>query len=138
MNCHIEEINDCLFAVNMGFINAGYIQELQPIDHSPGNISLTNQGAIIIDKASPLYPAMKRLLPELMEKRTGELQRMMQKYQASKMDALDDLIFNLCGWEIKRRSIRADYLKNHPVSIIDMIIKFCRKKVMKCQVFRQA
>lgn len=59
MNPNIEVITPELWAVNSGYIKAGWIQELTPV---PGLVSaneyasLTNDGIMILKKESPFYP----------------------------------------------------------------------------------
>ena len=115
MNRNIEVINENLWAVNMGYVESNFIQDLNLISgKTTGHINLTDKGTLIIDKASKLYPAMERLLPDIMQKTTDELQSVIECVQHPEaLDALDDLIVNLCGWELKRRSVREQWLIEH-------------------------
>lgn len=136
MNENIEVINECLWAVNMNYLKLDYIQELKLIKES-GHINLTDQGVLVIDKSSKLFPAMKMLLPKLMEKRTDELQSILDASENAVIsNSLDDLIINLCGWELKRRSVKNSYspdIKNNRMARF----KAYWKKVIKWVVFGQ-
>ena len=125
MNRNIEVINENLWAVNMQYLKEGYIEELKLIpDVEIGQINLSNTGKIILDSGARAYPA-------LMQKPTDEL---METMKMPKRDSLDGLCENVIGWELKRRCVKAEYMKNLTQSTFkNKFIKWIRKKVKICQ-----
>lgn len=116
MNKNIEVINENLWAVNIQYVKSGYINGLRIIpDTKTGQLNVTDAGIIVIDKASVLYPALKMLFLKIMHKTTDELEEILAKgIHMKTLDKVDDLLINVVGWEIKRRCVKADYLKRLP------------------------
>jgi|GEM_PF-986806 len=136
MNKNIEVINEHLWTVNMQYVKAGYIGGMKLLpDAKVEHINLTNAGIIVIDNSSKLYPALKLLFTKAMIKTNDELQAILDSVKnPDLLNALDDLMINVVGWEIKRRCIRADYLQSLPQpTFIDKLKKWIRKKVKLCQ-----
>ncbi len=132
MNRNIEVINEHLWAVNMQYVKAGYIDGMKLLpDKEYDQINLGGSGVIIIDKGSKLYPALKELFPVVMQKPTEELQLLLDGVKNPELlDALDDLCVNVVGWEIKRRCIKAEYDASLPQPTFkDKIKNWIRKKV---------
>lgn len=132
MNRNIEVINENLWAVNMQYLKEGYIEELKLIpDVEIGQINLSNTGKIILDSGARAYPALKKMFLIFMQKPTDEL---METMKMPKRDSLDGLCENVIGWELKRRCVKAEYMKNLTQSTFkNKFIKWIRKKVKICQ-----
>lgn len=132
MNRNIEVINENLWAVNMQYLKEGYIEELKLIpDVEIGQINLSNTGKIILDSGARAYPALKKMFLIFMQKPTDELMKTMKM---PKRDSLDGLCENVIGWELKRRCVKAEYMKNLTQSTFkNKFIKWIRKKVKICQ-----
>lgn len=128
MNRNIEVINENLYAVNMQYVKAGYIAEMKIIPNTKGGqINLSNTGKIILDKGAVGYPALKKLFLNCMKKTNEELIKIMT---IPAEDSVDDLCKNVVGWELKRRSIEAEYEASKPnLTYRDRFIKWIRKKV---------
>lgn len=128
MNRNIEIINDNLWAVNMQYVEEGYIEELQIIPNAQiGQINLGSDGVIILDKSSKAYLALKQLFQIYMKKSTEELQEILKK---PKIDSLDELCENVIGWEIIRRHIRDKNITTG-LGITEKIRKWIERKVIK-------
>lgn len=126
MNRNIEVINENLWAVNMQYLKEGYIEELKLIpDVEIGQINLSNTGKILLDSGARAYPALKKMFLVFMQKPTDELMEIMKM---PKRDSLDGLCENVIGWELKRRCVKAEYMKNSPqLTFKDKFIKWIRK-----------
>lgn len=117
MNPNIEIITPELWAVNSGYIKAGWIQELTPV---PGlesvneYASLTNDGIMILKKESPFYPILKQFVPKVMQHSNEELQLCHNLNNKAVLDDYEKLYLNVMEWEIERRRVRADYLNYLP------------------------
>ena len=117
MNPNIEVITPELWAVNSGYIKAGWIRELSPV---PGlesvnkYASLTNDGIMILKKESEFYPILKQLVPKIMLHTDEELQLCHKLNHKAVLDDYEKLYFNVMEWEIERRRVRADYLNRFP------------------------
>lgn len=128
MNKNIEVINENLYAVNMSYIKQGYMQELQLLpDSEPlGNVEMTDQGVILIDQASPIFPALRFAFGKVMEMQTWQLKKIMKDNSKKIQDNFDDLIIQVVGWELRRRAYieKLEFQKKH--TVINKII--CRIK----------
>lgn len=142
MNKNIEVINENLWAVNQQYVKQGYIQDLTNL---PGtspelqDISLTNDGIMILNKCSPIYDVLRKFVPRIMEHTDDQLKAAHEKMQkVKKPDAYEKMYLGVLGWEIKRRCVKAEYIASLPVPTLkDKIIGFLRKKVKKWHLFRQ-
>lgn len=117
MNPNIEVITPELWAVNSGYIKAGWIQELTPIpglESANKYASLTNDGVMILKKESEFYPILKQLVPKIMRHTNEELQLCYQLNNKAVLDDYEKLYLNVMKWEIERRRVRADYLNHIP------------------------
>lgn len=117
MNPNIEVISPELWAVNSGYIQAGWIQELTPVpglESTNEYASLTNDGIMILKKESEFYPILKQLVPKIMQHTDEELQLCQNLNSKAVLDSSEKLYLNVMEWEIKRRRVRVDYLKQHP------------------------
>lgn len=132
MNPNIEVITPELWAVNSGYIKAGWIQELTPV---PGlesvnkYASLTNDGIMILKKESEFYPILKQLVPKIMLHTDEELQLCHKLNQKAVFDDYEKLYLNVMEWEIERRRVRADYLYRFPRPTLKSRIKKLLQKV---------
>lgn len=131
MNPNIEVITPELWAVNSGYIKAGWIQELTPV---PGlesvneYASLTNDGIMILKKESPFYPILKQFVPKVMQHSNEELQLCHDLNNKAVLDDYEKLYLNVMEWEIERRRVRADYLNRLPrLTLKSRIKKFLQK-----------
>lgn len=116
MNRNIEVINENLWAVNQYFVKEGYIKELVTLPEcSPEkeDACLKEDGVLILNKASPVYEVCKKLMIRIMpysdEKLKGAFEQMAT---VENPDAYEFMYYHVLGWEIKRREVQADYLKN--------------------------
>lgn len=69
MNRNIEVINENLWAVNQEYVKQGYIKELSSLPRiTPElhNISLTNQGILVLNKGVPGYEMTKKFVIRIM------------------------------------------------------------------------
>lgn len=132
MNPNIEVITPELWAVNSGYIKAGWIQELTPV---PGlesvnkYASLTNDGIMILKKESEFYPVLKQLVPKIMRHTDEELQLCHRLNHKMVLDDYEKLYLNVMEWEIERRRVRADYLNRFPRPTLKCRIKKFLQKV---------
>lgn len=136
MNPNIEVITPELWAVNSGYIKAGWIQELTPVpglESANEYASLTNKGIMILKKESDLYPTLKHFLPVIMRHTDEELQLRNQVVNSKVvLDNYEKLYLNAMGWEIRRREVRAEYLNSLPrLTWKDKIRNFLRKVGVK-------
>lgn len=117
MNSNIEIITPELWAVNSGYIKAGWIRNLTPV---PGlnseneYASLTDDGIMILKKESAFYPLLKQFVPTIMRHTDEELQLCHRMSNKVGLEAYEKLYLNVVEWEIERRRVRADYLKQLP------------------------
>lgn len=135
MNRNIEVINENLLAVNIQYVKEGYVEELKFITtadkEKTDQIYLSNTGKIILDSGARAYPILKKMFLVFMQKPTDEL---METMKMPKRDSLDGLCENVIGWELKRRCVKAEYMKNLTQSTFkNKFIKWIRKKVKICQ-----
>ncbi len=117
MNPNIEVITPELWAVNSGYIKAGWIRELTPIpglESANKYASLTNDGVMLLKKESEFYPILKQLVPKIMQQTNEELQLCYQLNNKAVLDDYEKLYLNVMEWEIERRCVRADYLNHFP------------------------
>lgn len=132
MNPNIEVITPELWAVNSGYIKAGWIRELSPV---PGlesvnkYASLTNDGIMILKKESEFYPILKQLVPKIMRHTDEELQLCHRLNHKAMLDDYEKLYLNVMEWEIERRRVRADYLNRFPRPTLKSRIKKFLQKV---------
>lgn len=132
MNPNIEVIVPELWAVNSGYIKAGWIRELSPV---PGlesvnkYASLTNDGIMILKKESEFYPILKQLVPKIMRHTDEELQLCHRLNNKAVLDDYEKLYLNVMEWEIERRRVRADYLNRFPRPTLKSRIKKFLQKV---------
>ena len=69
MNRNIEVINENLWAVNQYYVKQGFIQELKILPNKTPelyDISLTNQGILVLNKAAYSYEVTKLLVIRIM------------------------------------------------------------------------
>lgn len=141
MNQNIEKIRENLYAVNLNYVKSGYIAEMQILpdaEKKTGHVNLSNTGCVIIDKSSVLYPALKMLFVKVMDMPTKDLKTLAEQIEHTELDALENLYVNVAGWELKRRSVYAEYQKENPQPTFKNIIqKFIRKKVIEWHQFKQ-
>lgn len=132
MNPNIEVITPELWAVNSGYIKAGWIRELSPV---PGlesvnkYASLTNDGIMILKKESEFYPILKQLVPKIMLHTDEELQLCHKLNHKAVLDDYEKLYLNVMEWEIERRRVRADYLNRFPHPTLKNRIRKLLQKV---------
>ena len=132
MNPNIEVITPELWAVNSGYIKAGWIRELSPV---PGlesvnkYASLTNDGIMILKKESEFYPILKQLVPNIMLHTDEELQLCHKLNHKAVLDDYEKLYLNVMEWEIERRRVRADYLNRFPRPTLKNRIRKLLQKV---------
>lgn len=140
MNPNIEVITPELWAVNSGYIKAGWIRELSPV---PGlesvnkYASLTNDGIMILKKESEFYPILKQLVPKIMRHTDEELQLCHRLNHKAMLDDYEKLYLNVMEWEIERRRVRADYLNRFPRPTLKSRIKKFLQKVGEKFVYYQ-
>lgn len=132
MNPNIEVITPVLWGVNSFYVKAGWTKELLPIPQPPDqlltgskNVSLTDNGIMVLHKESELYPTLKKFVPRIMEHSDEELVTSLQKISSkSNLDNYEKLYKSVLEWEIKRREI---YYKTHQTkvntSIFETLIK---------------
>jgi hypothetical protein len=139
MNSNIDIINDNLWAVNMSYVKQGYIKELQllPNVSKLGNVEMTTQGIILLDKSSELFPALKFVFLKAMTKTNKELQDILSECPSAENDRLCDLLISAVDWEVKRRCVKEEYEKSPPKSTAIDKLKQVRKKVKKWLQFKQ-
>ena len=132
MNPNIEVITPELWAVNSGYIKAGWIRELSPV---PGlesvnkYASLTNDGIMILKKESEFYPILKQLVPKITLHTDEELQLCHKLNHKAVLDDYEKLYLNVMEWEIERRRVRADYLNRFPRPTLKNRIRKLLQKV---------
>jgi len=132
MNPNIEIITPELWAVNSGYIKAGWIQELTPVpglESANEYASLTNDGIMILKKESPFYPILKQFVPKVMQHSNEELQLCHDLNNKAVFDDYEKLYLNVMEWEIERRRVRADYLNRLPRPTLKSKIKKFLQKV---------
>lgn len=131
MNPNIEVITPELWAVNSGYIKAGWIQELAPVpglESTNEYASLTNDGIMILKKESEFYPILKQIVPKIMRHTDEELWFCHILNNKADIDNYEKLYLNVMEWEIERRRVRADYLNRLPrPTWKDRIKKFLQK-----------
>lgn len=125
MNPNIEVIIPELWAVNSGYIKAGWIQELTPV---PG-LESTNDGVMILKKESEFYPILKQLVPKIIQHTNEELQLCYRLNNKAVLNDYEKLYLNVMEWEIERRRVRADYLNDLPRPTLKSRIKKFLQKV---------
>lgn len=142
MNKNIEVINEYLWAVNQEYVKMGMIQELVTL---PGcspeleDANLTNEGILILNKLSPVYDICKKMMIRIMQHTDEQLNHAYEKMNLiENPDSYESMYRGLIGWELKRRSVRQDFLNSNPEPTIwDKIINYVRKKVKKWHLYRQ-
>ena len=111
MNPNIEVITPVLWGVNSFYVKAGWTKELLPIPQPPDqlltgskDVSLTDNGIMVLHKESELYPTLKKFVPRIMEHSDEELVTSLQKISSkSNLDNYEKLYKSVLEWEIKRR-----------------------------------
>lgn len=118
MNRNIEVINENLWAVNQYYVKVGYIKELKNLPSKKPEkhgISLTNQGILILNTADPVYSITRKLLLRIMEHSDEQLQFAVHEIrEVQEPDGYEKMYLNVLEWEIKRRFVKAEYLKSLP------------------------
>lgn len=133
MNPNIEVIAPDLWAVNFQWVKAGWIKELQPIPdvelNSEKYASLKDDGTMVLNKESELYPILKQFMPKVMQHTDEELSIFNKALnQKIALDGYERLYLNVMEWEIKRRCIKQAYLLANPKPTLkEKIKKFLRK-----------
>lgn len=87
MNPNIEVITPVLWGVNSFYVKAGWTKELLPIPQPPDqlltgskDVSLTDNGIMVLHKESEIYPTLKNFVPRIMEHSDEELVTSLQKF----------------------------------------------------------
>lgn len=133
MNPNIEVIAPDLWAVNFQWVKAGWIKELQPIPdvelNSEKYASLKDDGTMVLNKESELYPILKQFMPKVMQHTDEELSIFNKALnQKIALDGYERLYLNVMEWEIKRRCVKQAYLLANPkLTLKEKIKKFLRK-----------
>ena len=99
MNPNIEVITPVLWGVNSFYVKAGWTKELLPIPQPPDqlltgskDVSLTDNGIMVLHKESELYPTLKKFVPRIMEHSDEELVTSLQKISSkSNLDNYEKL-----------------------------------------------
>lgn len=140
MNKNIDVINENLWAVNQWYVKQGYIKDLTILQgETPElqNASLTNDGILLLNKSSSSYEILKKMMLRIMGHTTEQLQNAYKKMQkVEKPDAYEKMYLCLLGWELKRRSVKAEYMANLPKLTLKDKLNM-RKKVKIWHLFRQ-
>lgn len=117
MNRNIEVINENLWAVNQYYVKGGYVKELVTL---PGcspekeDACLTEDGILILNKASPVYEVCKGLMIRIIPYSDDLLKSIYELGEKiQNPDPYEFMYFHVIGWEIKRREVKADYMKNY-------------------------
>lgn len=128
MNNNIEVINDNLWAVNQYYVKNGYVRELVTF---PGcsaekeDACLRDDGVLILNKASPVYEICKKLMIRIMPYSDDLLKDIYELGEKiADHDPYEFMYFHIIGWEIKRREVQADYMKNYPKTKGRKVIKW--------------
>lgn len=134
MNRNIEVINENLWAVNQYYVKQGFIQELKILPNKTPelyDISLTNQGILVLNKAAYSYEVTKLLVIRIMRHTDEQLRVAQEKIQrVENPDAYEKMYLNVLEWEIKRRCVKAAYIKSLPKPTFrDKLKNYIRKKV---------
>lgn len=115
MNANIDIIQEDLVAVNFNYIDIGYIRDFSILPGASINgkdASLSEDGVIILNKNSPVYEVLLKIMPRVMSKSDELLKISIQEFDnKSELDDYERFYRCILGWEIKRRSVKVDYLK---------------------------
>ena len=134
MNANIRIIQEDLIAVNFNHVDFGYIKDiqLQPGVNIKGkDATLSFDGILLLNKVSPVYEVLLKMMPRVMKK-SDELLRDAKNEldQQGCSDEYEVFYSSILGWEIKRRQVKAEYLKQSTKETFkDRINKMFRKGV---------
>ena len=134
MNANIKIIQEDLIAVNFNHVDFGYIKDIQVqpgVDIKGKDATLSYDGILLLNKVSPVYDVLLKMMPRVMKK-SDELIRDAKKELDKKgcLDEYEVFYSSILGWEIKRRSVKAEYLQQSTKETFkDRIIKMFRKGV---------
>lgn len=111
MNQNIEVINPHLWAVNYH-----HLQYIKDIDYLCGDpdamdkeVSIKNDGVIVLNKIHEMYPTLKQFMPKIMANTDAELLRK-SHYMKDKDRDDYDRVYKFClDAEAKRRLVKKQY-----------------------------
>ena len=132
MNPNIEVIAPNLWAVNFQWVKAGWIKELQFVPDAKCNCEyacLKDDGTMVINKDSEIYPILKKFMLKLMQRTDSELGNIAQNLKnKALLDNYERFYLNVMEWEMKRRCVKQAYLLDDPKPTLkEKIKKFLRK-----------
>lgn len=132
MNPNIEVIAPDLWAVNFQWVKEGWIKELRFVPDAKCNyeyICLKDDGTMVINKGSEIYPVLKKFILKLMQLTDSELEIAAQNLKnKALLDNYERFYLNVMEWEIKRRCVKQAYLLANPKPTLkEKIKKFLRK-----------
>lgn len=132
MNPNIEVIAPNLWAVNFQWVKAGWIKELQFVPDVKCNCEyacLKDDGTMVINKDSEIYPILKKFMLKLMQRTDSELGIIAQNLKnKALLDNYERFYLNVMEWEMKRRCVKQAYLLGDPKPTLkEKIKKFLRK-----------
>lgn len=132
MNPNIEVIAPDLWAVNFQWVKEGWIKELRFVPDSKCNCEyacLKDDGTMVINKGSEIYPILKKFILKLMQLTDSELEIAAQNLKnKALLDNYERFYLNVVEREIKRRCVKQAYLLANPKPTLkEKIKKFLRK-----------
>lgn len=132
MNPNIEVIAPDLWAVNFQWVKEGWIKELRFVPDAKCNCEyacLKDDGTMVINKDSEIYPILKKFMLKLMQRTDSELGIIAQNLKnKALLDNYERFYLNVMEWEMKRRCVKQAYLLGDPKPTLkEKIKKFLRK-----------
>jgi len=122
MNPNIQVINKDLLAVNFGHIQMKWIDELSFLNESGSAnkyAALSENGKLIVNTATELHSAITEMMNRIMQRSDSQLFNQLvvvkKKVDIPHDDRYEEFLLCMLQWEIKRRSVRQQYVKQHRV-----------------------
>lgn len=136
MNPNVQMVNENLWVVNFEHVRLKWIEGLDFLNGSDDRIkyaALTQDGKLVVNKATEHCNNIKLMMNRLMQRSDGELADMLINLQRMvklpHQDKYEEFLLCMVQWEIKRRSVQNEYIKKHRLLFVIKNIKerWCKK-----------
>ena len=130
MNPNVEVVNENLWVVNFEHVRMNWVDGLNYLDERDdcnNYAALTQDGKLVVNKATEHCNNIKLMINRLMQRSDGELAdlliTMQQKVMIPHKDKYEEFLLCMVQWEIKRRSVQNEYIKKHRLLFVIKKIK---------------
>lgn len=130
MNPNVEVVNENLWVVNFEHVRMNWVDGLNYLDERDdcnNYAALTQDGKLVVNKATEHCNNIKLMMNRLMQRSDGELADMLINLQRMvklpHQDKYEEFLLCMVQWEIKRRSVQNEYIKKHRLLFVIKNIK---------------